>query len=86
MGLMDLENVKRHLAALQSPNTTHLSVATEDGAMVSVTMSMGYGSGVVIPDTGVACNNSLGEPEMNPQGFHFSFQNSNCSLLPYSLP
>ena len=69
-GLMGLENVKRHLAALQSPNTTHLSVATADGAMVSVTMSMGYGSGVVIPETGVACNNSLGEPEMNPQGFH----------------
>ena len=31
--------------------------------MVSVAMSMGYGSGVVIPDMGIACNNSLGEPK-----------------------
>ncbi|UCE64198.1 MAG: gamma-glutamyltransferase, partial [Nitrospirota bacterium] len=62
--------IRHHLEALQSPNTTHLSVVTDDGAMVSVTMSMGYGSGVVIPNTGIACNNSLGEPEMNPQGYH----------------
>ena len=68
-GLLDAEVVRSHLEALQSPNTTHLSVVTDDGAMVSVTMSMGYGSGVVIPDTGIACNNSLGEPEMNPQGY-----------------
>jgi len=24
----------------------------------------------VIPGLGIACNNSLGEPELNPQGFH----------------
>ncbi len=69
-GLLDVEVVRHHLDALQSPNTTHLSVATGDGAMVSVTMSMGYGSGVVIPAMGIACNNSLGEPEMNPKGYH----------------
>ena len=69
-GLLDEKVLHHHLDALQSPNTTHLSVATEDGAMVSVTMSMGYGSGVVIPEMGIACNNSLGEPEMNPQGYH----------------
>ena len=69
-GLMDAWIIRDYLEALHSPNTTHLSVVTDDGAMVSVTMSMGYGSGVVIPDTGVACNNSLGEPEMNPQGYH----------------
>ncbi len=55
---------------LQSPNTTHLSVVTEDGGMVAVTMSMGYGAGIVIPELGIACNNSLGEPELNPKGFH----------------
>ncbi len=55
---------------LQSPNTTHVSVATSDGGLVSVTMSMGYGAGIVIPELGVACNNSLGEPELNPLGYH----------------
>ena len=56
-------------SALQSPNTTHLSVVTDDGSMVSVTMSAGYGSGVIVPSLGIACNNSLGEPELNPYGF-----------------
>jgi gamma-glutamyltranspeptidase/glutathione hydrolase len=68
--LMDAQVIRQHLEALHSPNTTHLSVVTDDGAMVAVTMSMGYGSGVLIPETGIACNNSLGEPEMNPQGYH----------------
>jgi len=37
--------------------------------MVSVTMSMGYGAGVIVPSLGINCNNSLGEPELNPGGF-----------------
>ena len=41
-----------------------------DGSMVAVTMSMGYGAGVMIPGLGIACDNSLGEPELNPLGFH----------------
>lgn len=56
--------------ALQSPNTTHFSVVTSDGGMAAVTMSMGYGAGVVLPSLGIACNNSLGEPELNPHGYH----------------
>ncbi len=55
---------------LRAPGTTHLSVVTTDGAMVAVTLSMGYGSGIVVPGLGIACNNSLGEPELNPLGFH----------------
>jgi len=51
-------------------NTTHLSCADHDGLAVSITASMGYGSGVVIPGTGIPMNNSLGEPELNPKGFH----------------
>jgi gamma-glutamyltranspeptidase/glutathione hydrolase len=31
---------------------------------------MGYGSGIVIPGTGIPMNNTLGEPELNPKGFH----------------
>jgi gamma-glutamyltranspeptidase/glutathione hydrolase len=31
---------------------------------------MGYGSGLVIPGTGIPMNNTLGEPELNPRGFH----------------
>ena len=52
-----------------SPNTMHLSSATADSAVVSITMSNGYGSGISIPGTGIPTNNSLGEPELNPAGF-----------------
>lgn len=58
-----------NLSTLRSPNTTHLSVTTADGSMVGVTMSMGYGAGVIVPSLGINCNNSLGEPELNPRGF-----------------
>ena len=47
----------------------HLSVANGDGSVVAITMSNGYGSGITIPGTGIATNNSLGEPELNPAGF-----------------
>ena len=53
-----------------SPHTTHLSCVDADGLAVSITASMGYGSGLVVPGTGIPLNNSLGEPELNPKGFH----------------
>ncbi len=52
-----------------SPNTMHISVGTGDGAVVAITMSNGYGSGISIPGTGIPTNNSLGEPELNPAGY-----------------
>jgi gamma-glutamyltranspeptidase/glutathione hydrolase len=53
-----------------SPHTSHLSCVDETGLAVSITASMGYGSGVVIPGTGIPMGNTLGEPELNPKGFH----------------
>lgn len=53
-----------------SPHTTHLSCVDEEGYAVSITASMGYGSGLVIPGRGIPMNNVLGEPELNPTGFH----------------
>jgi gamma-glutamyltranspeptidase/glutathione hydrolase len=53
-----------------SPHTTHLSCVDASGLTVSITASMGYGSGIVIPGTGIPMGNTLGEPELNPKGFH----------------
>ena len=53
-----------------SPHTSHLSCVDDSGLAVSITASMGYGSGLVVPGTGIPMNNSLGEPELNPKGFH----------------
>ena len=51
------------------PNTTHLSCVDDTGCAVGITMSMGYGSGVAIPGTGIIMDNSCGEIELNPKGF-----------------
>jgi gamma-glutamyltranspeptidase/glutathione hydrolase len=53
-----------------SPHTTHVSCVDAEGYVVSITATMGYGSGLVIPGTGIPLNNTLGEPELNPRGFH----------------
>jgi gamma-glutamyltranspeptidase/glutathione hydrolase len=67
--LLEEDSLARHHERLRSPHTTHLSVATGDGGVVAITMSIGYGAGVTIPGTGIVCNNSLGEQELNPRGF-----------------
>jgi gamma-glutamyltranspeptidase/glutathione hydrolase len=53
-----------------SPHTTHVSCVDAEGYVVAITATMGYGSGLVIPGTGIPVNNTLGEPELNPRGFH----------------
>jgi gamma-glutamyltranspeptidase/glutathione hydrolase len=64
------EQRRRIFSSFGSPHTTHLSCVDDDGLAVSITASMGYGSGLVVPGTGIPMNNSLGEPELNPRGFH----------------
>ena len=55
---------------LKSPSTIHTSTVDTNGLACSITASAGYGSGVMITDTGLWLNNSLGELELNPQGIH----------------
>src|SRR5918995_1221238 len=64
------EVARRIFAAFGSPHTTHLACVDSGGLAVSITASMGYGSGLVVPGTGIPMNNTLGEPELNPRGFH----------------
>jgi gamma-glutamyltranspeptidase / glutathione hydrolase len=64
------EQRRRIFGAFGSPHTTHLSCVDAEGYVVSITATMGYGSGLVIPGTGIPMNNTLGEPELNPKGFH----------------
>jgi gamma-glutamyltranspeptidase / glutathione hydrolase len=64
------EQRRRIYSAFGSPHTTHLSCVDSEGMAVSITASMGYGSGLVVPGTGIPMNNTLGEPELNPRGFH----------------
>lgn len=50
--------------------TLQASAVDDHGAACSVTLSDGYGSGVMPPGTGLWLNNCLGEEELNPRGYH----------------
>jgi gamma-glutamyltranspeptidase/glutathione hydrolase len=71
-GTLQLEAALRaHGAAgMQSPSTVHTSAVDGDGIGCAITMSAGYGSGLIPAGTGFWMNNALGEEELNPSGFH----------------
>lgn len=58
-------NGRNHLGS-----TTHVSVVDARGDAVSVTTSNGESGGYMVPGTGIAMNNFLGEEDINPAGFH----------------
>lgn len=53
---------------LKSPSTIHISAVDSSGLACSLSASAGYGSGVLVPGTGIWLNNSLGEVDLYPQG------------------
>ncbi len=53
-----------------SPSTAHVSAVDGDGNACAITLSSGYHSGTCVPDTGLLCNNALGEVELNRLGLH----------------
>jgi gamma-glutamyltranspeptidase/glutathione hydrolase len=71
LSLTDRETVHHKYGRLKpSANTTQLCTADAQGNACSITMSMGYGSGVAIEPYGIFMDNALGELELNPAGFH----------------
>lgn len=66
--LLDAARVGDHRRLLEAGSTVHTSAVDSDGLACSVTVSAGYGSGVVVPGTGLWLNNSLGELELQPHG------------------
>ena len=53
----------------KSSSTIQVNSSDEMNNHFSITFSSGYGSGVLCQNTGMYFNNSLGEIELNPQGF-----------------
>lgn len=68
--LIELANTGDWRKVLTAPSTVHVSAVDDQGFGCAVTMSAGYGSGIMPPGTGIWMNNSLGEIELNRQGFH----------------
>jgi len=52
-----------------SSSTIQVNTSDKNNFHFSITFSSGYGSGVLCKNTGMYFNNSLGEIELNPQGF-----------------
>ncbi|TCN30470.1 gamma-glutamyltranspeptidase/glutathione hydrolase [Kribbella orskensis] len=80
---LDVEDVRRleaqkvldlaaagDLRALSSPSTATVSVVDDEGDACAITVSSGYGSGVMTPGTGIWLNNALGEQELVHGGPH----------------
>ncbi|ACK69366.1 Gamma-glutamyltransferase [Gloeothece citriformis PCC 7424] len=64
---------KGHLKPyLHSPSTIHTSAVDSEGLACSISASAGYGSGVIIPETGLWFNNTLGELELHPDAEQLS--------------
>ncbi len=68
-GLSEDGFLERFLAS-RLGSTTHISVLDRDGMAASVTTTIGEGSAMVVPGTGIHLNNIMGEPDLNPLGFH----------------
>ena len=68
--IMELARAGDLEALNRSPSTVHTSATDSDGAGCAITVSAGYGSGAVVPGTGMYLNNSLGEVELLVDGFH----------------
>jgi gamma-glutamyltranspeptidase/glutathione hydrolase len=68
-GLGEEGFLQRFLAA-RLGCTTHISVLDSEGCACSVTATIGEGSGVIVPGTGIHLNNVMGEEDLNPLGFH----------------
>ena len=56
----------------ESGSTAHVSAVDTDGLACAVTVSSGYGSGMIAAGTGIWLDNCLGEQELNVRGLHTS--------------
>ena len=61
---------ERQLVAMGSPSTVNISAVDSSGLACAVTLSCGYGSGVIAGRSGMWMNNSLGEIELTGGRFH----------------
>lgn len=66
--LLDQARLGEHRGLMSSPSTIHTSAVDTGRLACSITTSAGYGSGMMIPGTGLWLNNSLGEVELFANG------------------
>lgn len=62
-------------------STTHISIHDAEGNIASMTTSNGEGSGFFAANTGIMLNNMLGEPDLQPNGFHCATPGTRLSSM-----
>ncbi len=68
--LLELARLGDLESLMSAPSTVHTSAVDSAALACSITVSAGYGSGMIVPGTGFWLNNSLGEIELHPEGYH----------------
>jgi gamma-glutamyltranspeptidase/glutathione hydrolase len=66
--LLKLAKLGEPSKLVSAPSTIHVSGVDSNGMACSLTASAGYGSGAMVPGTGIWLNNSLGEVDLHPNG------------------
>ena len=66
---------------LKSGGTSHLNVIDSKGNAVSMSMSIGEGSGCMVRGTDIHMNNMLGEESLLPNGIHTWVENSRMASM-----
>ena len=77
--LMKIDEIKRagvfhrqiiNLGGVKEGGTSHISIVDQYQNAISISMSLGEGSGRIIPGTDIHLNNMLGEESLLPNGIH----------------
>ena len=73
--MLDPEYLQRYINEVRGRaqamrGTTHISIMDGQGNIATSTVSNGEGCGHILKGTGVMLNNTLGEEDLNPHGFH----------------
>ncbi|MGE0193649.1 MAG: gamma-glutamyltransferase [Planctomycetota bacterium] len=63
----DIAWLTARIATCRAGNTVHITAADAEGSVVGCTSTLGESAGLVVPGTGVALNNFLGEPDIAPR-------------------
>jgi len=63
-GVVEAMRAMEEARGVEVGGTTHISVVDGDGNVAALSSSLGSGSGVVVPGTGIHLNNMLGEADL----------------------
>tara|TARA_Y100000385_G_scaffold291816_1_gene372668 strand:+ start:3308 stop:4765 length:1458 start_codon:yes stop_codon:yes gene_type:complete len=90
LALEKFENLKKSgvfdksivdLGGLKKGGTSHISIVDQNKNAISLSMSLGEGSGCFVPGTDIHLNNMLGEESLLPNGIHSWRENARMSSM-----